>query len=117
MNNTTNDKRNEILVAQLKLAQDGQPVKEVLGTTGTTSSVASSLTVVTLQAANTSRISLKIVNDGSDTLYIKEGATATSTDFTWKVFADEMVIIDDYNGIVTGIWDVATGSARITETT
>jgi hypothetical protein len=113
---TLNDKRNEILAALVAQGNNGTATTETLGTTSTTSSVASSITVETLKAANTARRSLKVVNDGSNTLYIKEGSAATTTDFTWKVFPDEMVIIDDYNGIVTGIWDVATGSARITET-
>ena len=50
-------------------------------------------------------------------LYIKEGAGASLTSFTWKIFEDETVVIDDYNGLVTGIWDDVNGSARITETT
>ncbi|MHA2403980.1 MAG: hypothetical protein ACXADH_13375 [Candidatus Kariarchaeaceae archaeon] len=88
-----------------------------LGTTGDTTSVASSITVVTLKASNTSRKSLKIVNDGTKVLYVREGAGATTSLYTWKLEQDEMAIIDDYNGVVTGIWDVANGSAKVTETT
>jgi hypothetical protein len=88
-----------------------------LGTTGDTTSVASSITVVTLKASNTSRKSLKIVNDGTKILYVREGSGATTSLYTWKLEQDEMAIINDYNGIVTGIWDVANGSAKVTETT
>jgi hypothetical protein len=88
-----------------------------LGTSGDTTSVPSSATVVTLKAANTSRKSLKIVNDGTKILYVREGAGATTSLYTWKLEQDEMAIIDDYNGVVTGIWDVANGSAKVTETT
>lgn len=87
------------------------------GATSTTSNVASSATVVTLKAANTSRVKLVIVHDDTaSTLYVKEGATASATDFTYKLTPGDTLIIDDYTGIVTGIWSAATGTARVTET-
>jgi hypothetical protein len=91
------------------------------GATSTTANVASSATVVTLQAANSSRVKLTIVHDDTaSTLYVKEGSTATLTDYTYKLspsaYGDTTLIIDDYSGIVTGIWSVATGTARVTET-
>lgn len=89
-----------------------------LGTIGTGSSVADSATVVTLQALNINRISLKVFNNSSAILYVREGAGATTSAFTWKLFTDEAIVIDDYSGIVTGIWATAPGgNAQVTETT
>lgn len=88
-----------------------------LGTAGDVTSVAASITSVNLKATNTSRKTLIIFNDSANVLFVKYGATASATSFTWKLLAGEHVVIDDYNGVVDGIWDVATGSARITETT
>ena|SRR3990167_3826492 len=88
------------------------------GATSATSSVASSVTVVTLKALNANRVKLVVFHDDTaSTLYVKEGATATTTDFTYKLLPGDTLIIDDYTGIVTGIWSAATGNARVTETT
>lgn len=87
------------------------------GATSTTSSVASNVISVTLKAANTSRVKLVVFHDDvASTLFIKEGATASSTDFTYKLLPGDTLIIDDYTGLVAGIWSAATGNARITET-
>ena len=87
------------------------------GTVSTVTSIGSNTAVQTLLAANANRISVKITNDGANTLYVREGAGAAVGAYTWKLLANEMAIIDDYDGIITGIWDVATGDAIITETT
>jgi len=87
------------------------------GVTSTETSVAANLANVTLKAANTARIKLVIYNDDTAaSIYVKEGATATSTSFTYKLGPGDYVFIDDYQGIVDGIWTAATGSARVTET-
>jgi hypothetical protein len=99
--------KQDLMIADLNLMD---------GTTSATSSVASNVASVTLKASNTSRVKLVIVNEGDDNLYVKEGATASVTDYTYKLEANDTLIIDDYTGIVDGIWDVASGSARITET-
>lgn len=89
-----------------------------LGTTSTITSVGDSASSVTLLASNTSRIKAVINNDSSAVLYIKEGSTASTTSYSYKLSQDDVAIIDDYNGIITGIWaSDAGGSARITETT
>jgi hypothetical protein len=92
---------------------------ETKPTTSTTSSVASSVTVVTLLAANTSRLGALIYNDGKKKLHIKLGAGATLTDFTVQLDRDDVYELPFpvYTGIITGIWDVADGDARITELT
>lgn len=86
---------------------------------GALSNVASSDSNVTLKAANASRRGLIIFNDSSAVLYIKFGATASSSSFTVKVAAGgywEMPL-PIYQGIVDGIWASANGNARVTELT
>jgi len=88
-----------------------------LASSADVTSVASSVSVVTIKAANSNRKSLIVTNDGSDVLYLKYGAGASLTSYTIQLFAEDLAVIDDFSGEVTGIWDVATGSARVTETT
>jgi hypothetical protein len=86
-------------------------------TTSAVTSVASSATVVTLLALNTSRRTAIIVNDSTSILYIKFGSGASLTSYTYRIPSYGTIEIDDpvYTGIVTGIWSSANGSARITE--
>ena len=90
------------------------------GATSTETSVAANVASVTLKAANTSRIKLVIYNDDTAgtgaSIYVKEGGTATSSSYTYKLAPTDTVIIDDYSGVVDAIWTAATGNARITET-
>lgn len=79
--------------------------------------VASSATVVTLKASNPLRKTLSIFNDGGKMLFIKYGSGASLTSFTHRLEKEEEIIIDDYHGIVTGIWDDVEGFARVTEVT
>jgi hypothetical protein len=80
--------------------------------------VAGSASSVTLQAANTARKGLTIVNDSTATLYVKCGSTASATSYTVRLFANDYWECPfGYTGIVTGIWGSATGSARMTEFT
>lgn len=95
------------------------PVREVRPTTGTVTSVAGSATNVTLLASNTSRLGVVIYNDSTAILYVKFAATASTTSFTYKVFAEGALTVPApcYTGSIHGIWASATGSARITELT
>lgn len=85
--------------------------------TGTTSSVAASVTNVQLLAANTNRKGFTIYNDGANNLFIKFGTTASTTSYTIKIPATGLYEAQSttYTGEIDGIWDVASGSARITE--
>lgn len=88
--------------------------------TSTLSNVAASATSVTLLALNASRESAIFYNDSTSACYVKFGSTASATSFTYKLRAAETLIVDGipvYTGIVTGIWDSATGSMRVTELT
>jgi len=79
--------------------------------------VTASITVVTLAAANAARTGLSVYNDSTAQLYLKEGLGASLTNFT--VIMPGKALYETpfpaYPGIVTGIWDSATGSAKVTE--
>lgn len=87
--------------------------------TGTTSTVAASVSNGTLLSANTARKSFILYNDSSSAVYVKFGTTASSTDFTLKMIANSTFIGDlpVYLGRIDAIWVRATGNMRITELT
>jgi hypothetical protein len=87
--------------------------------TATLTNVASSATNVTVVAANASRRGLTIFNDSTQALYIKFGATASLTSYTYKLFPSQTYTMDPppYAGIIDGLWDSANGNARVTELT
>jgi hypothetical protein len=79
-------------------------------------SVAGSASNVTLLASNAARTGAVINNDSTAILYVKCGATASTTSYTYKLFPDGVCELPfGYSGIVDGIWASATGNARITE--
>lgn len=89
-----------------------------LAPTGTLSNVAGSATSVTVLAANVLRKGAIVVNDSASICYLKFGSTASATSFTAKLQPDAYYEVPyGYTGILTGIWDIATGSARVTEVT
>lgn len=87
--------------------------------TATLANVASSATSVTILASNTSRKGAVIVNDSTQILYLKFGATASATSFTYQLAAGETLEIPGanilYTGIIDGLWASANGNARVTE--
>ena len=87
-----------------------------LGDTGAASSVAVSVTSVTLVAANSARREVIIRNDTNNTLYIAHGGTATLSSAV-RLKKGDTYIEDKYTGIISGIWDSASGggNAQITE--
>lgn len=91
----------------------------VAGTSAAVTSVGASATSVPLLAANAARRGAFIYNDSTVALNVKMGATASATSFTVKLLAGgywEMPTVPYvYTGTIDGIWDSATGSARITE--
>jgi hypothetical protein len=50
-------------------------------------------------------------------LRIALGFTASATAFTFRLQAQETVVLPPFTGAVNGIWETATGAARITELT
>lgn len=85
----------------------------------TVSNVAASATSVALFAAVEPNLAdvRTIYNDSSAVLYVKFGATASTTSFTVKLLAGDYFEFPRplYTGVVHGIWASATGSARLTE--
>lgn len=81
----------------------------------TNTSVAGSASSVQLVAANSSRKELTIQNDSNAILYVKEGTTASATDYKFKLYPDDIYRTNNYTGRVDGIWASATGNARIAE--
>jgi hypothetical protein len=87
--------------------------------TSSVTSVASSATNVTLLASNSNRVSAMIYNDSNQRLYIKFGATASTTSFTVQIAAGGYYEfpMPIWRGRVDGLWASANGAARITELT
>jgi len=92
-------------------------VIDAAATTATLANVASSATTVTLMASNTARIGFVIYNDSTAILYVKFGATASATSFTYFVNPGDTldIPITRYTGVIDGIWSSANGNARVTE--
>lgn len=96
--------------------QSTLPVKEIRSASSSVTSVAASASNVTLLASNANRLAATIYNDSNSALYLKLGATASTTSFTVKMNRDDYYEVPgNYTGAIHGIWSVATGSARITE--
>lgn len=85
-------------------------------TTATLANVASSATNVTLFAAASSTNSRTVYNDSTAVLYLKYGATASTTSYTVQVAAGGYYEFPQptYAGQVDGIWASANGFARLT---
>lgn len=83
----------------------------------TLANVTSSATNVTLLAANARRKGVIIFNDSTEVLYLKFGATASTTSFTYYIVpgAHWEMPKPIYPGIIDGIWASANGFARVTE--
>jgi len=99
-----------------KVHVDGEvSVKPVLSSGSTVTNLPASLTEITLQAQNSLRRELTIHNSSNGTLYVLLGAGVTSTNYTYKLSREDYVIIDQYRGLVTGIFTNAVGFAMVTE--
>lgn len=106
-----------------------QAIQALLGGTGllkvtpataaAPANVASSASNVTLQASNAARRGLLIFNDSTQVLYVKFGATASSSSYTVQIAAGGYYEVPQpvYTGQVDGIWASANGNARVTELT
>ncbi len=91
-------------------------VKEVRAASPTLANVASSATNVTCLASNPNRLGATIYNDSLQPAFIKFGATASATSFTYKMEgAGTLELPFGYTGVVDCIWASANGNARVTE--
>lgn len=94
-----------------------QRVTHSSGATATEANVPSSTSNTTLLAASTSRLGAAFFNDSTSLLYLKFGATASSTSYTVQLVPNSYYEIPGphiYNGIVDGIWVSANGNCRVT---
>lgn len=85
----------------------------------TVSSVSDTASSTTLLAANHLRRGAAVYNDSTAILYLKLGATASTSSFTVKMQPDDYYELPaGYLGRIDGIWaSDASGAARITELT
>lgn len=86
--------------------------------TAAVTSPSTSTTSATLLAANVARKGATIYNDSAAVLYVKFGATASSTSFTVPLAANAYYEVPGgYTGIIDGILVSGTGAGRVTELT
>lgn len=85
--------------------------------TATLANVNSSATNVTLLSANSTARGRTVYNDSTAVLYLKFGATATSSSYTVQLASGAYYEFPQpcYTGQVDGIWASANGAARTTE--
>jgi hypothetical protein len=99
-------------VAEAKFAVEfaSQPKAALANVSGSASSV-------TLFAKNTDAQARAVYNDSTATLYLKFGATASTTSYTVQLAAGAYYEFPQplYTGVVDGIWSAAAGAARTTE--
>ena len=85
------------------------------------SRVSQNASSVTLLSAQTTRAGFTIHNDSTAIVYIKLGATASATDYSYKLRPEETLDLQvhhHYTGIIDAIWASAgSGAAQITEYT
>lgn len=103
---------NELLAEFLRVFQGGSTDD------ASVTSVGDSAGSVQLLAANADRTGFKIFNDSTAILYIKYGATASTSSFTVRLtpYGLHESDLPVYRGLIHGIWaSDAGGNARITE--
>lgn len=85
--------------------------------TATLANVTSSASSTTVFAANGAARARTVYNDSTAVLYLKFGATASTTSYTVQVDAGGYYEfpLPLYGGLVDGIWAAANGAARTTE--
>ena len=99
-----------------------QATQALVPLTATLSSKTASASSQTLLAANSARKGVVIHNDSTAMLYVKYGATATTSigGFTYELNPEDTLEINPiqngiYTGVIDGIWSAANGGCSITE--
>jgi hypothetical protein len=90
-------------------------IKQQLADNKSVVNIPASLTEVLLKGQNTSRRELTIYNNSNGTLYVLYGTGVTSTNYTHKLKIGDSAHLDDYRGVVNGIFTSASGFAMVTE--
>lgn len=94
------------------------PTAAAATTAASCTSVSASVTVVTLLVSLPARLGATVHNDSTSILYLRLGAAASTTTFSVRVPPQGYYEVPyRYTGVITGIWDVAAGNARVTELT
>lgn len=96
---------------------DVDVLTEPKSATGTVTSVNDTNVSTTCLASNASRLGATVKNDSTVVMYVKFGATASSSSFTVSLAAGDYYEVPfRYTGIIDCIWaSDASGAARITE--
>ena len=92
-------------------------VTSLFGNVASVQAIAGSVTALTLFSTTTARAGATIWNDSSSRLYVKYGQNLSTTLYSFKIGPYgywEMGPVG-FAGIITGIWEVATGSAFTTQ--
>lgn len=93
------------------------PVPVTQGGTGTVTVTRVSVnntTAVTLSASNSAKQRVVIYNEGG-TLFVKFGATASSTDYSYVMTVDSTLEIEGYYGLITARKNSGTTFVQVTE--
>ena len=86
--------------------------------TGTHANTTSSASNQTLLSSSAARLGATVYNDSTAVLFLKLGATASSTSFTVYMAPGSYYEVPfGYTGQIDGIWATANGSARTVEFT
>lgn len=102
-------------LAQKTEPTDTQTVSSAKSATASVTSVGDSATSVQLLAANASRLGASFYNTSTADLYLKLGATASTSDFTVKLVQGAFYELPPatYTGRIDGIWASDAGGAVV----
>jgi hypothetical protein len=92
------------------------PARAAPAGTSVCTNVAGATGSTVLLAANGARLGATFYNDSTANLYLKLGATASTTSFSARILPGGYYELPfSYTGEVDGVWDAAAGAARVTE--
>ena len=108
------------LASQANPFTSALPVEPETVSTSSVTSTSASASSVTVLASNASRKLAIFVNDADKIAYIKLGATASTTSYSYKLQPNSTLELAQpvYTGVVDAIWETSpTGAMRVTELT
>lgn len=82
----------------------------------TNTQVAQNAASVALVAENSARMSVTIVNESADVLYVREGAAASATQWAARL-TQYASYVTNYTGAINGIWAAAGAPASRAQVT
>lgn len=83
-------------------------------TSSTVTAVSVGVTATNLLSSSATRKKAIIENNGNKTIYVKFGATASTTDFSFKLAKDEIWEELNYQGIITAVTSSGSSSINVT---